>query len=1550
MSPISHAISGLELYYNKVTNKLKTDVIITPQLLSELSWESLSDGVANHPDISSELASKIVNSNKQVHEAASKGAMLKGMATQGLFFLPDIIRAANSGDISNLEQTGAMMAGDAAINHLYSALINKLATIMPAGRAELLGKLPVTSPIFKALTIYSIVELHKQLASLPANSEERSIIKHKLGEQYVTAGLMVAELLGFEVTPLWIGLIAEQLIFDATSFRKQNHLEIPFWEALAMSLGFEQDKLQNILEERQLVEMNLALVNQINNQTQIPYGLTIVKIPKLGKLKWYNITQDQIPAAISNKINNMQEEVISKINSPGQRILASDGLRQVNNYQTINNDFAMDGDVSSYRGQLISSIWQKASYDAYPQKSKLKFALHHNNMNSFKHEDNIFLDQLLVENVNYQRIPSKATGIFLNGQDVLKRNEAEAAAVYISTEAYRNANAQSNFYVGFDPREGDIELDFTSQGLERIDTMNVMRYFVTENGVMHHSLNGTSPYMITVQVANKPYPGSLEFSNRKGEFFVQDNSQRIISQYVINDNIDYVIKDFTSATRISFMSNLAQQEMCTTIRSEPNTIFILKWQCNNKMVNDRNQIEYLNLTDMSGKILISEDKKYLQLVLNNHVIDNHLRISAEHVDIIEAQGRLDKNSKIDIMQAVNSFNITLRGDIIVSDQATYLQMSGEVANILPAIIYAKSAHNKVIALYEFNLDNLQPILETMLRSNNSEFMDIKFSSNDVQYHWHNKLPINNTLQLAGRLDGKRGLLQIEAKSDTLRVFNDDNSIATTQVAHYDASAMLEDGLILQKVFRTIEPNVTVITNSELVTNTDNGNMLEFSIGSYYGKADVLEFQTPAGYLLYHYFPINRTIKLNNINYIVKNQMICASAAGQDIIDGHELIKYGAISNLGNMEKMVGICFPQSVADSKILVKNDTLQINDLTLKSLEDSTKLYFSETEILSVKTLKDSLTKNQISNITTSSTKYIDQQTTDENREQEYLVNLNNSSRTINYNQLNKATIILNNIKTVKTGELKVTASNNDLLFVASGSNHTLRIKNWPANNINNTDHGIITLKFDQLSPAIEIRAINKLKLSEIAKIQNLVSKAELSYEITKQLEQLDNNIVNDLKYLLVSNHKVGLTGNNHCLGFKNLVEQQEFISSYGKNYNQQQLQKILNHDQIIKALTWLIAKDYNDLSLQEPSQEKIALITAISKCYKEVISGKIIHRLLKHLEEGHAIAKIERFIKHHEPELKQKITAEFKASKVTSSAFITKSITEVLDSEIPQHVRSRRAIDAQNEHDDEIENISDIIITSTASSMPSSPMNNMINWFKTNVVGVLLSNVLNPVNKINWFTAENIKSSSIDAAQIADSRTNNTTENSASIKSVDYGQFNLNDSLTLADLIIRKITKVKPYITKEEPLNLLELQAQVLNIIAGFEEILEEYAQEKDILMAELEFDPITLQMQLISEIVNGNHSNIVEILSKSLEKTQLATKATELKNHLQDKITVMLKKQQDMLLANEPLIDNRQNNQFNNQSKIENTDIVYNIAEIENYANVTTNCQPDVGLIG
>jgi len=172
-----------------------------------------------------------------------------------------------------------MLTADGAIKSLYGRLLERLTPTLSEARVSLLQKLPVTSPVFKALTVYSIVELTQELQTLPPDSQQRQTIQHRLGEQYVTVGLMVTELLGFEMGPFWIGLMAEQLIFEVFTFRKENQLDIPFWEAFIMRLGFAQEQLQHIFEERQLLEINLAAVDKINIQANPPYGWKLVKVP-----------------------------------------------------------------------------------------------------------------------------------------------------------------------------------------------------------------------------------------------------------------------------------------------------------------------------------------------------------------------------------------------------------------------------------------------------------------------------------------------------------------------------------------------------------------------------------------------------------------------------------------------------------------------------------------------------------------------------------------------------------------------------------------------------------------------------------------------------------------------------------------------------------------------------------------------------------------------------------------------------------------------------------------------------------------------------------------------------------------------------------------------------------------------------------------------------------------------------------------------------------------------------------------------------------------------
>ncbi|WP_215426118.1 hypothetical protein [Rickettsia tamurae] len=273
--------SLLDSYHNDVSNKLKTSASITIQDLSDLSWQVLEKEMIKNPEISSELRENSLKNVQELHSIAATRAHSLGITSQTLFFLPDIIRAINTGNFEGVQKTGAMILGDMAFNKMYDSLISKLEMVLTESRIVLLKRLPVINPIFKILTIHSIIELHKQLNNLPADSEEAGIIKHQLGEQYFTIGLMVGELFGLALGPLWVGLMAEQLVYGAIVLRKQYHLDIPFGEAFLMNLGFSQEKLKSILEERQLVDFNLSLVNRLSAQTNISYSLVVVKVPKM---------------------------------------------------------------------------------------------------------------------------------------------------------------------------------------------------------------------------------------------------------------------------------------------------------------------------------------------------------------------------------------------------------------------------------------------------------------------------------------------------------------------------------------------------------------------------------------------------------------------------------------------------------------------------------------------------------------------------------------------------------------------------------------------------------------------------------------------------------------------------------------------------------------------------------------------------------------------------------------------------------------------------------------------------------------------------------------------------------------------------------------------------------------------------------------------------------------------------------------------------------------------------------------------------------------------
>ncbi|WP_157956387.1 ankyrin repeat domain-containing protein [Wolbachia endosymbiont of Folsomia candida] len=177
-----------------------------------------------------------------------------------------------------------------------------------------------------------------------------------------------------------------------------------------------------------------------------------------------------------------------------------------------------------------------------------------------------------------------------------------------------------------------------------------------------------------------------------------------------------------------------------------------------------------------------------------------------------------------------------------------------------------------------------------------------------------------------------------------------------------------------------------------------------------------------------------------------------------------------------------------------------------------------------------------------------------------------------------------------------IEVSVDNNDLVFFAAQNNATFVIKNW-----NDTDHRVSMLRFGQEDKSsIEVRKLDKFDLSEVAEIQAVINKAAVSNALDEQLEKLDNEVVNGLKYLLASNGIVNGINTYNCLGFDSEEDQQEFVAAYSTLYNKEKLKEVLQDSQVVEALRWLIVKGHTNLSLKDHDKEKHLLLKDLDQCF--------------------------------------------------------------------------------------------------------------------------------------------------------------------------------------------------------------------------------------------------------------------------------------------------------------------------------------------------------------
>ncbi|WP_349967826.1 ankyrin repeat domain-containing protein [Wolbachia endosymbiont of Armadillidium arcangelii] len=155
-----------------------------------------------------------------------------------------------------------------------------------------------------------------------------------------------------------------------------------------------------------------------------------------------------------------------------------------------------------------------------------------------------------------------------------------------------------------------------------------------------------------------------------------------------------------------------------------------------------------------------------------------------------------------------------------------------------------------------------------------------------------------------------------------------------------------------------------------------------------------------------------------------------------------------------------------------------------------------------------------------------------------------------------------------------------------------------------------------------------------------------------------------------------------------------------------------------------------------------------------------------------------------------------------------------------------RKPLAIDLSNQHE----------VVASSSARPSSWINDLFSWVKDSIGGLFSSRAALPEETLN------------------------TT---SSISQID-APIDVNGTIMLLDLLIRKVTGQKYISTADQPISPLEAQSYALNITKGFERLLNETATKSGISVKNLSFDPVVVQSAIVRQIVSEKFSEISKTL--------------------------------------------------------------------------------------
>ncbi|MGL5029329.1 MAG: ankyrin repeat domain-containing protein [Wolbachia pipientis] len=137
----------------------------------------------------------------------------------------------------------------------------------------------------------------------------------------------------------------------------------------------------------------------------------------------------------------------------------------------------------------------------------------------------------------------------------------------------------------------------------------------------------------------------------------------------------------------------------------------------------------------------------------------------------------------------------------------------------------------------------------------------------------------------------------------------------------------------------------------------------------------------------------------------------------------------------------------------------------------------------------------------------------------------------------------------------------------------------------------------------------------------------------------------------------------------------------------------------------------------------------------------------------------------------------------------------------------------------------------IAASSGARPSLWINNLFSWVKSSIDGVL------------------------------DSKSSTTTK--SPISQVD-AQIDVNGTIMLLNVLVRKVMGQKYISTVDQPISPLEAQGYALNTTKRFERVLKETAIKSGISVTNLNFDPVAVQSAIVGKIRNGELSQVPKAL--------------------------------------------------------------------------------------